>query len=901
MSDKRYEANIIRATAVEPANNLESTSAPGVWSIDEVVELQKKDKWPTVGNVTTDVTDVFSTFLYKGNGSAKVVENGIALGNANDGGSVNFGGAGTSRWVNVPGSSDFGFGTGDFTIELFLFVQKHRNYTEIYDQRTASQDAATATPILYADSSGDIHFFHSNNNKISGAIAVGQWYHIAVSRSGTSTKMFANGTQLGSTYSDSTNYVTPASTWSIGAAAQQNQYELDGFISNVRVVKGTALYTSNFTAPTSALTAVTNTKLLALQGSTPFVDNSSSSHALTENGTGGASDFGPFTGTGGEGGLVWFKMRDQGFSHRLVDTARGVTKKLETTNDAAEGTEAQGLTAFNANGFTVGSHDNYNLNNADLCAWTFRKAPKFFDIQTWTGSGSARTISHNLGQVPGVIIVKRYSATEDWNMFHRSLGNTKYLQINGTGQAGTSGTGGGQANLWNDTDPTATEFTIGTHDRVNTNGQSYIAYIFAHHNNDGEFGPTASDDIIKCGSYSGSSGDINVNLGFEPQWLLIKETSRSGENWHLVDTMRGFEAPPFHDAGSQWLEPNTNSAEPSSGQYQRVGVTSTGFFLTGNNYGWSRNGETYIYMAIRRGPLATPTAGTQAFSIDYIGSSAPYFDSTHIVDMGFVKLTTASSSWFVYSRLLGEKTLYTDSTAAEANASEAGFDFMDGHIDALWGDSNAMSWMWKRAPGYFDVVVTKAIDGNVNHNLGVVPELVIYKRKDGTDEWYVCTPADGYLILDKTNRSGGYGNGSYLTNAYGAQATATTVNSGYWATGNATYDIIIYLFATLAGISKVGTYVGSSSGVVTVDCGFTSGARFVLIKRNDAVGDWYVYDSVRGINSSADDPYLLLNTSDAGVTNTNNIEPHSSGFQLTQQGANPVSINGGTYVFYAIA
>ena len=141
--------------------------------------------------------------------------------------------------------------------------------------------------------------------------------------------------------------------------------------------------------------------------------------------------------------------------------------------------------------------------------------------------------------------------------------------------------------------------------------------------------------------------------------------------------------------------------------------------------------------------------------------------------------------------------------------------------------------------------------------------LLFINEKMDSDEWYVCTPADGYLILDKTNRSGGYGNGSYLTNAYGAQATATTVNSGYWATGNATYDIIIYLFATLAGISKVGTYVGSSSGVVTVDCGFTSGARFVLIKRNDAVGDWYVYDSVRGINSSADDPYLLLNTTDA--------------------------------------
>jgi len=109
----------------------------------------------------------------------------------------------------------------------------------------------------------------------------------------------------------------------------------------------------------------------------------------------------------GSGGLVWFKMRSSGFGPRFIDTERGVTKKLESTNNAAEGTEAQGLTAFNSNGFTIGTADNYNLNNADLCAWTFRKQPKFFDVVTWTGDGTSnRTISHNLEQTPGMIIAK---------------------------------------------------------------------------------------------------------------------------------------------------------------------------------------------------------------------------------------------------------------------------------------------------------------------------------------------------------------------------------------------------------------------------------------------------------------------------------------------------------------
>ena len=100
MSDKRYEANIIRATAVEPANNLQTTSAPGVWSIDEVVELQKKDKWPTVGNAATNVETVFNTFVWPGAGaSATTVNNGIDL--SSEGGMI---------WIKSrtnPGSGHF--------------------------------------------------------------------------------------------------------------------------------------------------------------------------------------------------------------------------------------------------------------------------------------------------------------------------------------------------------------------------------------------------------------------------------------------------------------------------------------------------------------------------------------------------------------------------------------------------------------------------------------------------------------------------------------------------------------------------------------------------------------------------------------------------------------------------
>tara|TARA_R100000030_G_scaffold99700_1_gene91128 strand:- start:26 stop:2722 length:2697 start_codon:yes stop_codon:yes gene_type:complete len=898
MSDKRYEANIIRATAVEPANNLEVTSAPGVWSLDEVMELQKKDKWPTVGNVTTDVDQVFSTFVYDGNGSTQIIENGIALGNSNDGGSVNFGGAGSLRWVNVPGSSDFGFGTGDFTIELFLFVQTHRNYTEIYDQRTASQDAATATPILYADSSGDIHFFHSNQNKISGAIAAGQWYHIAVSRSGTSTKMFANGTQLGSTYSDSTNYVTPASTWSIGAAAQQNQYEIDGFISNVRVVKGTALYTSNFTAPTSALTAVTNTKLLALQGSTPFVDNSSSSHALTINGGSGASEFGPFTGSSGEGGLVWTKRRGDAVHHTLYDTARGATKRLFSSLTSAETTETNGLTSFNSNGFTVGSAAAENNNGSEIVSWTFRKQAKFFDVVTYTGNGTAgRTISHNLGSVPGMILVKQYQAgeTRSWSVYHRGIDSSApedyYLKLEST-SARLDDVG-----QWNDTAPTSTEFTVGDSTYVNNNGESYVAYLFAHNNNDGGFGPTGSDDIIKCGSYTGNESTDGpvIDLGFEPQWLLLKNVT-SGYNFIIVDVMRGWSAGPEANT----LFPNANNAEDPAGT--RVKPTSTGFQIITSSNDYNKNGNEFIYMAIRRGPLATPTSATDVFSLV---SQAGGYQVNRKATTGFpvdflfnVQLSPGADK-YIYDRMRGgAKDLKSSTTEAEGSNSPGPiqFDFMDGVKHALYNSANTVILsMWRRAPSYFDIVAYSGTGSarTVSHNLGVAPEMMWVKRRNTTNNWKTFhSSLGGTKSMELNTNIAEETNGSALWNSTAPTASVFSLGTASDVNGSgSTY--IAYLFATLAGISKVGSFVADGNAQ-DIDCGFSSGARYVLIKKSSGTFNWRIWDTTRGI-VAGDDPYYYLDTDNASTTNGDWVDPYSSGFSITSAFSN------GTYVFYAIA
>ena len=113
----------------------------------------------------------------------------------------------------------------------------------------------------------------------------------------------------------------------------------------------------------------------------------------------------------------------------------------------------------------------------------------------------------------------------------------------------------------------------------------------------------------------------------------------------------------------------------------------------------------------------------------------------------------------------------------------------------------------------------------------------------------------------------------------------------------ATY--VAYLFASCPGVSKVGSYTGTGT-TKQIDCGFTGGARFVLIKRTDSTGDWYVYDSARGI-VSGDDPYLLINSTAAEVTNTDYVDTYSAGFELSSTAPAGLNANGGTYIFLAIA
>jgi hypothetical protein len=212
----------------------------------------------------------------------------------------------------------------------------------------------------------------------------------------------------------------------------------------------------------------------------------------------------------GEGGLAIIRTRAAG-GWRWIDTERGATKRLASQDSNPEGTDPTGLTLFTSTGFTLGSGGDYNDTN-DYASWSFRKAPGFFDVVTYTGDGTAgRTVAHNLGSVPGMIIVKcTNTAGTNWLVYHRSLGATKAVILDlANASVGPS------ANYWNNTAPTSTHFTLGVINDVNTNGDTYVAYIFAH--DDQSFGTNSDEAIIKCGNHLGLNHSFFLQKGLMQQ------------------------------------------------------------------------------------------------------------------------------------------------------------------------------------------------------------------------------------------------------------------------------------------------------------------------------------------------------------------------------------------------
>ena len=597
----------------------------------------------------------------------------------------------------------------------------------------------------------------------------------------------------------------------------------------------------------------------------------------------------------GEGGLVWTKVRSaSGYNHALFDTVNGNTKFLKSDETGGFNNTTDMITSFNSNGYSLGSDSFWYVNHSPetYASWTFRKAPKFFDVVTWTGDNvSGREIPHSLGSVPGCIIIKRTNASSVWTIFHNGLsgGITGSRLLFDTGAA-TVG-----SNITAVDDSTFTVISTG----VNSTGGTYVAYLFAH--DAGGFGDDGEQNVISCGSYTSNYPDEReVDLGFEPQWILVKSADATS-NWIIVDNMRGI----VSGGSDYYLKPNSSEAEgPFSlgGQFE---LTPTGFKLTGAGFNDADypNGDTYIYIAIRRGPMKTPESGTEVFAMDTSGATAPTppaFNSGFPVDMAFYKQTDGSSG-FVSSRLTSKAWMALELTQAETGNTGFTFDFQDGWRNNTQIAAYRYSWMFRRAPGFFDVVAYTGtgVAHTEAHNLGVVPELMIVKTRSNDVGWAVSCGAVGYANGGRLESIGPFYSEPNRITGTPTTTTFPVGTDAYVNVSARTY--VAYLFATLPGISKVGSYTGNGTSQ-TIDCGFSTGARFVLIKPSSDFGDWNVFDTERGI-VAGNDPYLKLNNTDTEATGVDAIDPDSTGFTVIHGGGgyNMPNVNGTEYIFLAIA
>lgn len=296
--------------------------------------------------------------------------------------------------------------------------------------------------------------------------------------------------------------------------------------------------------------------------------------------------------------FVWVKGRSGATDHALYDAVRGVQLQLESNTSGIETTETTGLTAFNSNGFTVGALAQMNTNTATYVAWQWKEgATQGFDIVTYTGNGANRTIAHNLGVAPSMMIVKSRSQgttgyTGNWYVYHAAntaAPATDYLLLNTTAATADLDT------IWNDTAPTLSVFSIGTNAAVNNNNDLFVAYLFA-----------SVAGFSSFGSYTGN-GSANgpfVFCGFRPRFVMIKKTTTGAgdTNWIVQDTARD-----TYNQTQFKLYPSSSVAENGIGgettTTNAMDILSNGFKLRSTSGATNESAGTFIFAAFAENPF----------------------------------------------------------------------------------------------------------------------------------------------------------------------------------------------------------------------------------------------------------------------------------------------------------
>ena len=410
----------------------------------------------------------------------------------------------------------------------------------------------------------------------------GTWVNSGNPATGTNPGVAASGATINITLPSTTYFFASGTSVTNGCSANFGQQPFTytpptGFVA-----------LNTFNLPTSTI----------VKGNT-VMDATTYTGTLLSNAVTNAAPFKP--------DLVWVKGRSGATDHELTDSVRGVTKSLTSNSTAAEATDVQGLTAFNTNGFTVGTNTTYNNLSGLYVAWQWQagqgssasntngtitstvsvNASAGFSVATYTGTGVAATVGHGLGVAPSMIITKNRGTTSDWGVYHSSLTSAAYFVLLNSAAAQALG-----STYWNSTAPTSSVFSVGTATPTNASANTYVAYCWA---------PIAGFSAFGSYTGNGSSDGTFVYTGFRPKFVLFKRTDTTGD-WVIEDTARS-----TYNLVDARLFPYLADAEVSNGN-GNIDYLSNGFKLRNSAASMNASGGTYIYACFAENPFKNSLA-----------------------------------------------------------------------------------------------------------------------------------------------------------------------------------------------------------------------------------------------------------------------------------------------------
>ena len=296
--------------------------------------------------------------------------------------------------------------------------------------------------------------------------------------------------------------------------------------------------------------------------------------------------------------FVWTKSRSNAYGHCLYDSVRGVYKVLVSNSTTSETTDTLSLTAFNSNGYSLNANDNSNYLTGSSVGWQWKAggtsssntngsitstvsvgATQGFSVVTYTLNNSTFTVGHGLGVAPNMIIVKDRDTTNNWDIYHSSIGAGSRLTF-------TTSTPDVSSQVWNNTAPTSTVFSGNSAWWTNPSTSKMVAYCFS-----------AVAGYSAFGSYTGngSADGPFVYTGFRPRWVMVKISSGTTANWVVVDTSRD-----TYNVMATDLNPDSSGAEYTS---TFMDCLSNGFKIRNTPASYNGSGYTYIYACFAENPF----------------------------------------------------------------------------------------------------------------------------------------------------------------------------------------------------------------------------------------------------------------------------------------------------------